>query len=132
MSAFVVSDNHIHAIIRFAATTFQTVYTRTDKIDLRVPEECDRLGQTLLAANYASVNYRYQDSPPAEPHEYRYVRPDRLLSPVEMVKALRCMDYQSCEVPDWRDTEAHGIIYMLLVMTLQRLPGFDEAPWDIK
>ncbi len=52
--------------------------------------------------------------------------------PVEIIKACDCYDYQSCETPDWKDTEAYAIMQMLRKRAIYSLPGYEEAAWEIR
>jgi hypothetical protein len=92
------------------------------------------LGQLFLDANIESVNYRYSHNKDAqcEPEAFRW-KPSkaRPLSSVEAIKALQCLDYQSCEKPEWRTTPAARIIAELKSAAISELPGYDAAPWGI-
>src|SRR3954465_2563656 len=106
MSAFIVSDQHIHAIVSFAvmcqARTNSTAFYGTRKhTDLREPADRTKLGQLLLKENYKSVGHRYREADDFS-GDYRF-KQVTVPSAVEMLKLLSCLDYQSCEHPDYRD-----------------------------
>jgi hypothetical protein len=47
------------------------------------------------------------------------------------LKAISCYEYQSCEHPGWRKSEAHAFCEALRDMAIGCLPGYDDAPWEI-
>jgi len=121
MSAFEVCKAHIDAILTFAAFGLpRHLALKADKLD--------EVGQVLVDANVESVNYRYNEKDAADPYHFCRVR---TLSPVEMLKALDCLEYQCCEPNDWKDSIAKKYIDQLRGWTIQALPGYDAAPWAI-
>jgi len=89
----------------------------------------DQVGAMLLAANIASVNYRYDEHDLVPPYRYRPLpgRPD----PVIVLAAVDCYEYQSCEAPGWRDSQARLFCDALRSACWHALPGYDAAPWKI-
>lgn len=62
-------------------------------------------GQMLVDANAASCAARYDDD--EQGYAYTYTRPQYTeWSPLELLSALDCYEYQACEVSDWSATEA--------------------------
>lgn len=132
MSAFVVSDAHINAIVNFtlicapayklSGYSFQGEYHEWPS-----PE---KLGQILLDENVRSVNARYSNK--TEPDTFVFKRTWKAVSAVTMLKALDCLDYQSCESSDWEDTLAYRLIEVMRQWTIGRLPGYEEAEWGIE
>jgi hypothetical protein len=87
MSAFICSDRHIATIaVRYAELT-----ENTDPQDI-----ADR----LKAINIASVNYRYDGDTPITPCDLSEVAPPDYQFP-DLVALCDCLDYQSCELPDY-------------------------------
>lgn len=135
MSAFLLSDRHLSAIVR--AWTNATVYRIQPRIGDRTLdptnfEDWQRFMDAIHAANVASVNYRYSGSPAVDVPAPRYL--DSRAPKVEglaLVKALDCFDYQSCEVPGYESTPIAKAIEELRMQTIRRLPGYDEAAWAI-
>jgi hypothetical protein len=62
---------------------------------------------------------------------YTFSMPKRSYSPVEILKAISCFAYQSCETDDWRETEAFAFCEALQEDCIGRLPGMSDAPWGI-
>ena len=55
----------------------------------------------------------------------------KALSPIEIVKLYHSYCYQSCEAPDWKETEAHAIVEALRERSIQRIEGYDKGPWTL-
>jgi len=89
----------------------------------------DEQGQALVDQNYRSVNHRYHED--AEPYQFRWRPFLPRLSPVEIIKACNCYRYQSCETPDFKETEAYAIMTALRERAIIHLPGYEEAAWEI-
>lgn len=99
------------------------------------------LGQILWEENIKSVQYRYgrasRDNLPGsigESFEYEHVpmRRQGRFSPVQVIKACHCYEYQSCEHPGWRRSLAAAFINELMRNAHHGLPGFEEALWEIE
>jgi hypothetical protein len=134
MSAFIVSDQHIHAIVSFAvmcqARTNSTAFYATRRhTDLREPADRTKLGQLLLKENYKSVGHRYREADDFS-GDYRHEQV-ATPTPVEILKLLSCLEYQSCEHPDYRESEAYAVLEHLRGEAIAQLPGYDEAKWAI-
>lgn len=108
MSAYVVNDNTINTILGFA-----------DEYDLNAfdVKTKDDLGQILLDENYRSVNYRYGED--ATPETYAYSR--YTVKTLEALQYLSCLEYQSCETPDWETTQAFRLCARLRKNMVGRL-----------
>lgn len=123
MSAFVVPDEHVNALADAVV-----------RLDVRlgdVPKNRTDVGRLLMAQNVKSVNYRYEEET-AEGSGYKYLSPKRRYSPVELLKAIDCYEYQSCEDPGWETSEAYAICQNLRKALCSRLNGYDVArAWPI-
>jgi hypothetical protein len=84
----------------------------------------------LLAQNRRSVDFRYAESDIEEPYTHAL---STTRTPAAMLKAIDCYEYQSCETPDWEDTEAARFCQALRAHLIHQLPGYDEADtWAIE
>lgn len=63
--------------------------------------------------------------------EYRYPFETRVRKPVEILKAISCLEYQSCEHPGWDESEAKAFCDALREQMINALPGYDDAAWGI-
>jgi len=94
---------------------------------------------TLAAECFASVRYRYPAGPLPGPNaasDGPVVCSDRLstyarLSPVAVLKACSCYEYQSCEHPGWETSEAKRLIDSITQAAIAALPGYQDAAWEI-
>ena len=128
MSAFLVNDRHIDALLTWAINTPD--YGAPRKLDgMTVYDQPDLLGQILVDANYRSLSARYGDND--QPHEYKFRRYPRTLSPVEVIKACDCLIYQCCEFEEWPTTKAYRMVQDMREGAINSLDGMDNAAWEI-
>ena len=131
MSAFIVSNEHISAMIQVAPERYPGDGAWYYWNEARHPISGNHqvLGQKLVDENYRSVCYylgveivssEFKSTPVS--HDY---------TPVEIIKAIDCYCYQSCEAPNWDQSEAYAIVDTLRNRAIGRLPGYDEAAWII-
>lgn len=125
MSASIVDNEHINAIVNFANRTLGPDGYPSDYLF----QEPETLGQMLLNENARSVNHRYneEDTPP----EFIWDRFQRPFTPVQILKAVACLRYQSCETPDWEETPACKILDNIMHGAINHLPGYEDAEWEI-
>jgi hypothetical protein len=81
------------------------------RLDYDTAEETASL---LYDENVASVRYRYADAddliPDQPPFTVADIRSGRRLTAVDALCALRGLEYQSCEHPEWADGEARRFL----------------------
>ncbi|MCX6021872.1 MAG: hypothetical protein NTZ05_09110 [Chloroflexi bacterium] len=160
MSAFVVNPAHITALLAVAmhgpadqatprnpgASAFSGVFTwyafnsyvagnwEQLRLDLN---NADAIGQMLWDENRKSVTRRYQPRPAlaealaAAEEPYHYRRPTKEPTIAGALKAIRCLEYQSCEHPEWEQSAAHAFCENLRLRLIEALPGYDDAAWEI-
>jgi hypothetical protein len=60
----------------------------------------------------------------------------KTLAPVELLKLLDSVDYQSCEVPNWTEApiakELHWIIHAIEAQVARSLPEYAKADWSMR
>lgn len=119
MSAFNVSDKHLS-------------YLASAALLYRCGGETDgeKIVVMLRAANNESVNARYADGGMAV-NETPVFRRTLDVSPVQVLKAIRCYEYQSCEHEGWTGSEAWTFCERLTATAMGKLPGYDAAAWEI-
>lgn len=143
MSAWIVSKNHIDAMVHWAI-----------KLGLTPASEATQTGRMLWIENLRSVAYRYPndhsgarpgptDLTDAEIYTYTYSPPqatpankyyDAFDPDSGRHAALQvcCYSYQSCEHPGWDDSAAAQLCRQLT----ERLPrvrddAYDRIPWGV-
>ena len=115
MSAFICTDRHI--------ATIAVNYCKLTKT-----EDAQGIADDLKAVNIASVNWRYPNHPP-EP-----VAPCSLsdvvdgLSFPDLFALCECLDYQSCELPDYNNPLLDQITAQFKANIRH---GFKSAMWSI-
>ena len=98
-------------------------------------ETADRVGAMLWVENHRSIEFRYDEEPVIgleEPYTYPVTAGLRPVEPVVVLKALDCYEYQSCEHPAWLKSEAREFCDHLRTAAIRALPGYEEAPWEIR
>lgn len=104
-------------------------------------QTANQVGQMLLDENVKSVSYRYDDSGITDlpgrlnaewliPFKYKSSPFAKTPKAVECLKLISCYEYQSCEHPDWHESEAHAFCQALRHAAIESLPGYDDAPWE--
>lgn len=150
MSAFIVSHDHIDAILTFAKLHRVSYYvpqsicnkpggTRVD-IDRDTVTE---VGRILLTENERSVRYRYSDDSDLpgtigeDAASYRFREFSELYQlPAGkkcawILNACRCFDYQACETDNYEESLAHKIVDAIESAAIRALPHIEDAPWEI-
>lgn len=139
MSACTVTTEHIDALLT-AGLAFCTV---TDPLRWYYPPPttaepdttsrdrtltsatAGRVGAMLLAENSRSVNH-YYDEADWEPVYLFHPLPGTP-DPLVVLKAIACLEYQSCEHPGWLDSEARVFCQALRRVAIAALPGYSAA-----
>jgi len=140
MSAFLVSDVHISAMLWFWTTIkppniygyIPTYYWNGTRYKVRGHDhgEVQATGQVLVEENYKSFNARYNYVRVS--HEFVYTVTLNGYTPVEILKACDCYDYQSCETgEDYYKSRAYAIVKAIREHAIRLLPGYEEADWEI-
>ena len=94
-------------------------------------ETANQVGAMLWAENRLSVDHRYDENE-IEPGPYVFRHSASVVtSPVAILKAINCYEYQSCEHPEWETSEAHAFCEALTGAMVQSLPGYEAAEWEI-
>lgn len=120
MSCFVVPDFHVNVLVSWAVLH-------------GAPAFIEKMGPRTLAAVLAEANraaYRewYGEQPePAEP----YKAPDAsALSPVQVVKACDCLEYQCSDWSGWDGSPAQRALARIRDHAVRMaLPGYESADW---
>lgn len=95
------------------------------------PATAGRVGAMLLAENARSVNHCY-DEDDWEPVYLFHPLPGTP-DPLVVLKAITCLEYQSCEHDGWLDSEARVFCQALRRVVITELPGYSAAEgWPIE
>ena len=122
MSAFVVPHAHIDALVSWA------VHHRVPLFP--APATPASVAAELFEENCRSVDHRYAE---VNARDYRYTARAgaRELSPVQVLKACNCLEYQSCEHPGWEDSQARANLEVIRAYAVRQLPGYEDADWTL-
>lgn len=93
-------------------------------------EIMSKIGHSFLLLNYESVNYIYnENNKPENNYTFHFVD----CSIIESVKALRCLMYQSCEIPNYAENPIYNVmndyLNMLMYIIISKLPEYEKAEW---
>ncbi len=122
MSAFICNNETITCIAR-AFVEYGVEFrggepkSAMDMILVDTNKETKRIGQALLAENYRSVNFRYNENtevPEFEPAEVEF-------DEGTVLGCIDCYEYQSCEPDDWEETLVFKDLVELKATILKRL-----------
>jgi hypothetical protein len=128
MSAFIVSNTQINAIVR-AASRMGLSYQYAG-MTRRVAGMEQEMAEMLLCANYDSVNARYKEDNLPREIVYRVDAP--LLSMIAIIKLTNSLAYQSCEFDEYDASESKAFTDALVSWAVNKLDGYDAAPWTIE
>jgi len=106
---------------------------------MRVPANV--LGQLLLNENVRSIQGRYPDTvdnienapgpiDQTRVHEYEHRGVGDTLRPAWVVRSCDCLEYQSCETDDYRETWAFALMQAIRESAVNALVG-EDAPWGV-
>lgn len=127
MSAFIVSNTQINAIVR-AASRMGLSYQYAG-MTRRVAGMEQEMAEMLLCANYDSVNARYKEDNLPRPIIYAIDAP--ILPALSIIKLAKSLEYQSCEYDEYEASEAKAFISALVDWSICRVADYDAAPWTI-
>ena len=139
MSAFQVSDKHIRALVTGAQDI--GIFMRTDDGWDRIAPlgriDPDDVAEMLTAENAASVGFRYSHDKEmvgfsAEAIRTRPAFARVQVSLVQLLKAIDCYEYQSCEHEGWGESPAREFCDSLRKAAIGKLPGYRDAEWGIR
>jgi hypothetical protein len=130
MSAFVVPNDHIDALLTFAIAPYTygnvSYLVNGSRIEIN-RQNVSEIGRILLDENERSVCHRYNDKADDTAASYRFKAWPFTPIAVSILKACDCFDYQACETDDYEQSVAHAIIDAIRKRAMRRVPGYDDA-----
>lgn len=141
MSAFVCQNDHFVALAQFAISNshgstqvcFKTLaYNGLDDMSCRdYLDAASYFANVLRDENIRSVSCRYNESAVyPEPLKVSDFHGFCKLSAVNILKMCDCLEYQSCETDDYKQTKAYTLLQAIRGAAIRALPGYDDGPWD--
>ena len=150
MSAFIVNPEHIGILAAYAATNDLAIYEwrMSNKI-----LTAQNVAKGLALENIRSVAHRYpnvkdgqrpgpglKDADIVEACQIYaghfakrlggvIVMAEDVLEPIQVIKLVRSLDYQSCETDEWEMTLAAQQLRWISGDAISRLDGYEDADW---
>ncbi len=125
MSAFIVPNAHITALAVYAER--HSIHSAMDCGQVNA----EKVGTVLLDENINSVNYRYKEENTDACFVIDSWAEHRSFTPLQIIKAARCLNYQSCEHPEWSKSRAYAILQEIVMTAISQLPSYEDADWVI-
>ena len=152
MSACLVSPQHIHALVAYAihakvihrddgaelARTLASENIRS--VEYRYPDTEGQAAPSFLPAFDSNDEYLDACARPWEEPETRVafmgvvVKGQAILAirpPMDIIKLCHGYEYQSCEHPGWKTSDACDYLRMIEKTACRDLPDYDDAPWSV-
>lgn len=121
MSAYIVSDNTIHAIVKgfmqYNVEFEAEGYKKPIQIIINYQEWGDGIGQALLEQNYRSVNYRYNEETETPKYNYKDVE----INEGVLLGCIQCYNYQASETADYFESAVYESLLRLKDAMLERM-----------
>jgi hypothetical protein len=152
MSAFVCDPEHIKQLSIFAirrrhsTRNVEPYYVFTGEYAQLLAQKPENELSTAYAdllyqENIKSVSARYPGNTldtlpgPCEKPEHLAVTVGDIfnspsIQPVAILKMCDCLEYQSCETSDYRESPAFTLLDRIRAAAIRQLPGYDDAPWE--
>jgi len=145
MSATIVDHDHIDALLTFASSEPNNPVTYIiHSVGVEITHHnATEIGRILLTENERSVRHRYPNVTPddlpgltieenGQAALYEFKPWVMELSPLWILKACDCFDYQASETDDYAASIAHKIVMAIRMRAIGRLPGYENCPgWEL-
>lgn len=160
MSAFICDKDTFKALAIFAATRQHgdwrvnpryvkgldgPEYALRGISNLCTAELATLYADTLYRENVRSVSYRYPNSgrddlpgPIADAGFVGVTNRDLcnsgylMIPAIVILKSCDCLEYQSCETPDYRQSVAYRLLNAIRRAAIRALPGYEDGPWGFE
>ena len=151
MSAYICNPEHIGILAAYAAVNDCAVYEWRMSDNILTAQN---VAKGLALENIRSVAHRYPDDKDGQRpgpnlkdadiveacqiyagHFAKrmggvIVMAEDVLEPVQVLKLVRSLDYQSCETDDWEMTLAAQQLRWIMSDAISHLDGYEDADWS--
>lgn len=100
----------------------------------------NEIGRMLVYENLVSWGTNYKHELTSTPEEdatslcfifpFKFDPDAKVPTALQGLKLINVYEYQSCESPDWDDSEALAFCRALKERLILQLPGYNELPWS--
>ena len=146
MSCYICNPQHIGALAAYAARPQHSVISECRSPTSNPVDTARLVAALLMEANIYSFDYRYKHKAlyqdvaeealdsirEAEAFAVKYTYKPPKLTPLDIIKMVQCLDYQSCEPHDWTGSIAQRQLDWIMVDAIRELPGYDTAIRDFE
>lgn len=157
MSAYIVNRKHVLYIVGAAMSRailpgchgpFSWVWNRNreagtyeyERLACNDYEKAVEVANMLWQENIKSVSHRYPGETtatlPGPVGENHTITIEDIchnhwpvFDPVQVIKAIHCYEYQTCEHPEWEQSQAFAFCKHLERAAIDVLPGYEDAEW---
>jgi hypothetical protein len=129
MSAFIVNDYHINALVTYGVRAKAQYYNGDEWVYFN-EDTAWALASRLYRANVQSVNRRYGERTRSTGFKYKPVDISQL-NAADIVKACDCLEYQSCERKEWERSQARKTLLAIRDSAIRILTRQSEA-WELR
>lgn len=130
MSAFIVNDYHISALVTFGVQYKAQFYTKNVGREYFNDDTAQALAALLYRANVCSVNHRYGERTRTAGFKFQTVD-ICAYSAADIIKACDCLDYQSCEVKTWENSRARRALQAIRECAISMICDKSRA-WELR
>lgn len=130
MSAFIVNDYHINALVSYGVKFKAQFYTKNVGWEYFNEDTAWMMAALLYRANVCSVNRRYKERTRTNGFKFQSVDVNGLTA-ADIVKACDCLDYQSCEVGTWERSRARRALQAIREEAVRELAARSPA-WELR
>jgi len=144
MSCFVCSDKTFIALGLYAASNKISTYSldrafakkgvSLNSSELNEIQLANIIAQELHFENVKSFNHLYNSDEQPDRVEVPHDAGLRTVvnNPVHILSICGCVDYQSSEHPEYLESTALEVLGLIKDIAIRNLPGYRNAPWDLK
>ena len=144
MSAYLVDNEHIAQIIEWCKLPGHHMNSYNIYTKERLPDTYLEKAICLLEGNIDSIKARYEDALGYKEDDFQSFRKDLVnrilnkkntdfsLTPNDIWNMCNCLEYQSCEVSNWIETDAYWLIQHIKGIAGDRMAKSAKQRWDYK
>lgn len=111
MSSYIVDKEHIEQIVLYVyklkGIDSLNYYHNKERIQF---DSVGNVAEELSKANCEGVNYRYDDNNNPYNFDDLSIGSLKIKNPLQVIQLIRCLEYQSCDNPDYKNSLANSIL----------------------